>query len=78
MEVSEQHELLMMWRDYLGDRSPSFRNMRDFYLDVVLASSLYRYGIAFEVFDVIMNGVFDPAAASVKAAAVWQRGEQAA
>ncbi|MDA1076583.1 MAG: hypothetical protein O3A63_17790 [Proteobacteria bacterium] len=78
MEVSEQHELLTMWRGYLGAREPSYRNMRDFYLDVVLTSNLYRYGIAFEVFDIIMNGVFDPSTQPIRVPGSWQRNEQAA
>ena len=59
MEIAEQHLVLRLWRDYLGDRTPSNADVREFYLDVVKPSDLYYYGVAYEVFDVLTNGVFD-------------------
>ena len=59
VEIAEQHLVLRLWRDYLGDRTPSNSIVREFYLDVIKPSDLYHYGVAYEVFDVLTNGVFD-------------------
>ena len=59
MEITEQHLVLRLWQDYLGDRAASNGIVREFYLDVIKTSDLYFYGVAYEVFDIITNGVFD-------------------
>ena len=59
MEIAEQHLVLRLWRDYLGDRTACNGVVREFYLDVIKPSDLYHYGVAYEVFDILTNGVFD-------------------
>jgi len=59
VEIAEQHLVLRLWRDYLGDRTPCNGVVREFYLDVIKPSDLYYYGVAYEVFDILTNGVFD-------------------
>ena len=58
MEQHEQLDLLDMWNDFLEGRRPSGRLMREFYFDVVSHSRLYRYGMAAELFDLLINGTF--------------------
>jgi hypothetical protein len=59
VEIAEQHLVLRLWRDYLGDRTACNGVVREFYLDVIKPSDLYYYGVAYEVFDILTNGVFD-------------------
>ena len=68
MELSEQHSLVQQWRDFLGDRVPTNALLREFYLDVVKSSDFYSYGVVYEVFDFLTNGVFD-----IAAAATWNQ-----
>lgn len=78
MGNEEQDALLGMWAEYLGDRPPSAPLMRAFYLDVVYFSPHYRYGMAPELFDLLVNGPFQPAEAGLWAAAHRRPGHQAA
>ena len=64
MELSEQHLLVQQWGDFLGSRAPTNTLLREFYLDVVKSSDVYAYGVVYEVFDFLTNGVFDLAAAA--------------
>ena len=66
MEIAEQHLVVRLWREYLGDRTATNGIVREFYLDVIKPSDLYHYGVAYEVFDILTNGVFD-----VRAADSW-------
>jgi len=59
VEIADQHLVLRLWRDYLGDRTACNGIVREFYLDVIKPSDLYHYGVAYEVFDILTNGVFD-------------------
>ncbi len=68
MELAEQHWLVRQWRDFLGERAPTNILLREFYLDVVKSSDLYEYGVVYEVFDFLTNGVFD-----LSAAATWNQ-----
>ena len=63
MDIAEQQALLRLWNDYLDGREASSALMRDFYREAVPASGHYRYGMAPELFDLLVNGVFDPARA---------------
>ncbi len=63
MEIAKQQWVFRLWRDYLGDQSPSNEVVREFYLDVIKPSDIYHYGVAYEVFDILTNGIFDPQAA---------------
>lgn len=58
MDLDEQRDVLRMWQEFLSRRRPSPRLMREFYFEVVARSSHYRYGMAAEVFDLLINGVF--------------------
>lgn len=60
MDLREQRLLLAWWDDYNGDAPATTERLHDFYFDVVRGSCLYKYGIVFEVFDVVVNGMFDP------------------
>ncbi len=68
MELSEQHSLVQQWRDFLGARAPTNTLLREFYLDVVKSSDVYVYGVVYEVFDFLTNGVFD-----LSSAATWNQ-----
>ncbi len=68
MELSEQRSLVRQWRDFLGERTPTNILLREFYLDVVKSSDMYVYGMVYEVFDFLTNGVFD-----LSAAAIWNQ-----
>ena len=71
MELSEQRSLVRQWRDFLGERAPTNILLREFYQDVVKSSDLYVYGVVYEVFDFLTNGVFD-----LTAAATWNQQTQ--
>ncbi len=68
MELSEQRSLVRQWRGFLGGRTPTNILLREFYLDVVKSSDAYVYGVVYEVFDFLTNGVFD-----LTAAATWNQ-----
>ena len=68
MELAEQHSLVRQWGDFLGERVPTNALLREFYLDVVKSSDAYVYGVVYEVFDFLTNGVFD-----LTAAATWNQ-----
>ncbi len=61
---------MKMWYAYLGDESFAdfARNadMVSFYLDIVCESPLYRFGRSYEVFDILLNGPFDPSSVSLE------------
>ena len=59
MKIEEQRRLLKMWVEFLGDRVPTNSLMRQFYFEEILDSPLYRYGMAMEFFDILVNGIFD-------------------
>ena len=59
LNIEEQRRLLKMWVEFLGDRLPSNSLMRQFYFEEILDSNFYRYGMAAEFFDILVNGVFD-------------------
>ncbi len=65
MRIAEQKLLLRWWKDYAGDQPPSNTLLREFYVDVVRPSHLYSYGIVFEVFDLLTNGVAEASEPSV-------------
>ena len=63
MQLEEQEALLEMWKDFLNGRhlsggAPSGALMREFYFDIVSFSPHYRYGMAPELFDLLINGAF--------------------
>jgi hypothetical protein len=66
MQLGEQEALLDLWMDFLNGRRPSGALMREFYFDVVSYSRYYRYGMAPEVFDLLINGPF-----SVRDGGMW-------
>jgi hypothetical protein len=59
MDLAEQQLLLEAWRRYSRDRDLSNATLVEFYFDVVTALPFARHGLAFEVFDLIINGVFE-------------------
>lgn len=59
MQLEEQEALLEMWTDFLEGRKPSAALMREFYFEVISRSRYYRYGMAPEVFDLLVNGPFE-------------------
>ncbi|NBC21994.1 MAG: hypothetical protein GVY21_00815 [Gammaproteobacteria bacterium] len=59
MQREEQEALLDLWTDFLDGRAPDGALMRDFYFEVVSYTAHYRYGMAPELFDLLVNGVFD-------------------
>ena len=59
LNIEEQRRLLKMWVEFLGDRVPSNSLMRQFYFEEILDSNFYRYGMAAEFFDILVNGIFD-------------------
>lgn len=69
MTHSEQEQLVAMWHAYLGDAALAqhARNvdMVSFYFDIVRESPAYPFGSCFEVFDVLINGPFDPEGVSI-------------
>jgi hypothetical protein len=66
--IIEQYLVLQLWRDHLGSRTVSNEIVREFYLDVIKSSDLYSYGVAYEVLDIVTNGVFD-----LRVAGSWNR-----
>ncbi|MEQ8857536.1 MAG: hypothetical protein RIC56_02705 [Pseudomonadales bacterium] len=73
MEHEEQKALLRMWANFLAGRRPSGPLMREFYFNVVAYSSHYRYGLAPELFDLILNGLFD-----IEQSASWSLAQETA
>lgn len=69
MTHSEQGQLVDMWHAYLGDAglAQHARNvdMVSFYFDIVRESPNYAFGSCYEVFDVLINGPFDPEGVSI-------------
>ncbi len=63
MDIADQYLILRLWQEYVGDRVASNSIVREFYLDIIKPSDLYFYGVAYEVFDILTNGVFDLGAA---------------
>ena len=63
MRIADQRLIKRWWVDYVGDEEPTNALLREFYIDVVRPSDLYYYGIVFEVFDLLTNGVFEYRAA---------------
>lgn len=59
MQLGEQKALLAMWTDFLAGRRRTGTLMREFYFEVVSYSCYYRYGMAPEVFDLLVNGPFE-------------------
>ena len=70
MQPAERQLISRWWKDYAGDQEPSNTLLREFYINVVRPSDLYYYGIVFEVFDLLVNEVFDPSPASEQPSAV--------
>jgi|TARA_B100000315_G_C14254864_1_gene441403 hypothetical protein len=69
LTIKEQRRLLKMWFEFIGARAPTNSLMRQFYFEEILDCSLYRYGMATEFFDVLINGVFDADQSKVPARA---------
>jgi hypothetical protein len=69
MTLTEQGKLVSMWHAYLGDEALArhARNvdMVSFYFDIVRESPMYKFGGCYEVFDVLINGPFDPEVVSI-------------
>lgn len=62
MELEEQGALLELWNDFLAGLAGQVATaaaMREFYFEVVTHSPHYRYGMAPELFDLLIHGVFD-------------------
>ena len=78
MKLEEQEALLDLWKEFLGRRRPSAALMREFYFEVVTYSRYYRYGMAPEVFDLLVNGTFGPADSELWAAAHRAAGDHRA
>lgn len=66
MNGEQQEAVLDLWHGFLAGRRPSGRLMREFYTDVFSQSECYAYGLAPEVFDVLIHGAFD-----LEAAVLW-------
>lgn len=68
MTLAEQGTLVEMWHAYLGGAALAehARNvdMVSFYFDIVRDSPLYQFGGYIEMFDVLVNGPFDPESVS--------------
>ena len=75
LNIEEQRRLLKMWVEFLGDRVPSNSLMRQFYFEEILDSNFYRYGMAAEFFDILVNGVFDADEGVVPARAPQKGGD---
>ena len=83
MQPEEQEALLEMWKDFLvgrplSGRAPSGALMRAFYFDVVSFSPHYRYGMAPELFDLLVNGAFRAGEGGLWAAACRAGGDDQA
>lgn len=59
MNREEQEAVRHLWQYFLAGRRPSGMLMRTFYVEVLAHTDHYRYGIAPEIFDVLINGVFE-------------------
>jgi hypothetical protein len=59
MNLEEQQRVLQLWIEFLADRRPTGRLIREFYFEVVSGSPGYRYGMAPELVDLILNGEFE-------------------
>ncbi len=77
MTLEEQEKIIAMWQAYMGDQHANQdtdatqepggnRDMVSFYVEIVRECPFYRYGMAYEVFDIIVNGPFDPQHASLE------------
>ena len=80
MTLEEQTKIVAMWQAYVGnpveddaaaDAVPvaapeANRDMVSFYVEIVRECPFYRYGMAYEVFDVLVNGPFDPQTANLE------------
>lgn len=64
MTLSEQGTLVEMWHAYLGGAALAehARNvdMVSFYFDIVRDTPMHNVGSYLEIFDVLINGPFDP------------------
>ncbi len=78
VDLEEQDALLDLWMDFLNGRQPSAALMREFYFDVVSYSRHYRYGMAAEVFDLLVNGRFELADSRLWSASFQQTGDHRA
>jgi hypothetical protein len=58
MNGEQQEAVVDLWRGFLAGRRPSGWLMREFYTDVFSRSDCYAYGLAPEVFDVLIHGAF--------------------
>ena len=59
VRIADQRLIQRWWIEYAGDEEPTNTLLREFYIAVVRPSDLYYYGIVFEVFDLLTNGVFE-------------------
>ena len=67
MTLEEQTKILAMWEAYLGGAKPEQSvDMVSFYVEIVRECPFYRYGLAYEVFDILVNGAFDPQTANLE------------
>ncbi len=78
MQLEEQEALLDLWEDFLGSRAPDGALMREFYFEVVSYTRHYRYGMAPELFDLLVNGLFDAERSATWATAQRAGGHRAA
>ena len=70
MKLEEQEALLDLWKGFLDGRAVDGALMREFYFDVVSYTRHYRYGMAPELFDLLVNGVFDDTRSGIQADAL--------
>jgi len=73
MEREEQEALLDLWTEFLDGRALDGALMREFYFEVVSYTRHYRYGMAPELFDLLVNGVFD-----LEESVLWASAQRAA
>ena len=71
MSLKEQLKIIAMWQAYVGEPSgettPELnRDLVSFYVEIVRECPFYRYGMAYEVFDILLNGPFDPQDANLE------------
>lgn len=72
MNGEEQRAVRHLWQQFLAGRRPSGILMRTFYVEVVARTEHYRYGIAPEIFDVLINGVFEVDEDAALWSAAWR------
>jgi len=60
VRIADQKLIQQWWVDYAGDEKPTNTLLREFYIAVIRPSDLYYYGIVFEVFDLLTNGIWEP------------------